>query len=108
MTDASAKAMKPLLVGLGIADIAVALEGIDWAVIVFDIKAALGMERNAEVAEIVNVPASTVQTWIDRGTSPRYATGAMLLELHARACGEDKTKKRVAESGERAKRSTSS
>lgn len=107
MTDASQKALKPMMVALGIADVAAALEAIDWAVIVFDVKAALELENNAEVARMLNLPKTTVQSWIDRGTAPVYANGAMLLELHARACGAEKTQMRLREFRERATRSAS-
>lgn len=107
MTEASQRALKPTLVTLGIADVAAALEAIDWAVIVFDIKAALQLETNAQIAAMLNLPVTTVQSWIDRGTAPRYATGATLIELHARACGVEQTKKRLEEFRERSTRSAS-
>lgn len=99
--------MRPLMVRLGTEDIAPILRHIDWAVLVFDIKATLGLKHNPQIAALINKPPTTLQSWIDRGSEPPYSDGAAILELHSRACGEEKTRMRLGQFRERATRSAS-
>jgi len=90
-----------------IGEVAVLPRFVDWPVIVIDIKTALGLVHDSQVAELVNIPISTLRAYLDRGSEPLYWCGAAIIELHTRACGLDQTQLRLREFRERATRSPS-
>lgn len=61
---------------------------VDWFQILADLQHA-GF-NNADVAEILGVPASTVRTSWKRGRVPRYHDGQALLALHRLVMAERK------------------
>jgi hypothetical protein len=82
---------------------------VDWSVIVADIRAAYGEQfcSVGTVAELANMPPSTLQSLLDRGGDTLYSRGEALLQLHRRACSEEKTQLRLREFRERATKSAS-
>lgn len=86
------------------AEIPVMVRYIDWKILVEDINVAIGAPANSNVrvAEILNIPVTTVQRWRDMPITGKagvrdigYAYGEALLELHLRACGSDATLARI-------------
>lgn len=86
-----------------IGDIVAMPRFVEWRVIVADIMAALELKHQSDVADLVNVPRTTLGRWVDGGEAG-YGYGDGVLELHKRACGEAATLLRLTEFKERAKK----
>lgn len=67
---------------------------LNWPAIMDDIRNAGCSVYRA--AKTLGRPETTVWSWT-RGVEPTYSNGAALLQLHAKYCGEDATKKRCTE-----------
>jgi hypothetical protein len=69
---------------------------LDWAQIMRDIADHISY---TQVANILGVGWSTVQRW-RTGSEPRHSMGSALLMVHAKYCGSDLTRQRVAEAAQ--------
>ena len=67
---------------------------VDWRAVLEDLRAA-GVS-GYRLAEIMLISRSTVQGW-EGGSEPSHSYGAAILEVHARFCGVDATKRRITE-----------
>ena len=69
---------------------------INWGDIMEDI-ATNGMTYS-DVSKCLGIAGATIQGW-RTGSEPRHSSGGALLLVHARICGRELTKLRVAEAG---------
>lgn len=67
---------------------------IDWPAVCADIRAA-GVGYRAQ-ARALGLEWDTYRSTL-RGHEPRHSTGAAILELHGRYCGEAATRRRIEE-----------
>lgn len=79
---------------------------IDWAQIVKDVKAALEYQHDSQIADLLNVPRTTLARWM-AGSEPFYGYGYALIELHRKACGDACTLERITEAQSRSTRASS-
>lgn len=89
-----------------IGDVAVLPGSVDWPLLVSDIKTAMRFTHDSQVADLLNMPRTTLAGWM-YGSEPLYTHGAALFELHCRAAGGEKTLARLLEFKERARRPAS-
>lgn len=67
---------------------------IKWNVLINDIRRK-GFTYQQQY-DILGKPQSTFSQWIS-GSDPRFSSGCALLILHQKVCGEELTRKRIAE-----------
>jgi hypothetical protein len=65
---------------------------VDWPQIIRDLQER-GMSKNHQAVEL-EVTYSTLQRWSE-GSSPRYESGFVLIELHKSVCGTTLTQMRL-------------